>query len=517
MYSVLIADDETIIRQGLHYIIDWETTGFQIIGEVSEGESALSFILEHKPDVVLLDIKMPRLSGLDVAKAARAHHYNGKIIILSGYSDFKYAQEAIRYDIKFYLTKPIDAIELEENMIELRHQLDEEGQSKRSMIQYHEKLRKNILSDLITLNTPLSPNDLSLLDFNYDLYQVVLYEKFSHSLADISYNLPSLLRVTNQNNTDFETITINNYEVVILKGSFVLSQFNRFVARMNSRQMPQKGSPLDSLFLTSGRSVQDIQQLSKSYKEAMLLMERRFFCKPNQHTIDYLDLPNQNLMANNLTEEKLNDYCKQFSTSVQTRNTSTIQNILQALEEDLFYSLGSITEIKLFLADLFIRIKEQITFRYYPDTFDLPGNTQIIEYIQSRYYLYQIINFYQENLGVIISTLNYSSGDTVISDVAAYIKHNYMENLKLETLANIFGYNSSYLGKTFTSKIGINFNAYLDKTRIENAIKLLETTDLKVYEIASKVGYRNTDAFHEKFKKETGYTPAEYKRKFQKN
>ena len=98
MYTYFIADDETKIRQGLRQLIDWEELGFYCVGEASNGEEALAAILEKKPDVALLDIRMPRLSGLEVARLARERNYEGSILILSGYSDFKYAQEAMRYE-----------------------------------------------------------------------------------------------------------------------------------------------------------------------------------------------------------------------------------------------------------------------------------------------------------------------------------------------------------------------------------------------------------------------------------
>lgn len=91
MNTVLIVDDELIIRQGLKCIIEWNEFGFEIIGEASNGKDALDFILQKKPDVVMLDIRIPKLSGLEVAEQARKQGYQGKIIILSGFSDFKYA------------------------------------------------------------------------------------------------------------------------------------------------------------------------------------------------------------------------------------------------------------------------------------------------------------------------------------------------------------------------------------------------------------------------------------------
>ena len=114
METVLIADDEKNIREGIKCIIDWEALGFTVCGEAANGEEALKQINEMHPGLVLLDIKMPKLSGLEVVENAREQGYNGKFIILSGFSDFKFAQTAIRLGVDNYITKPIDEDELAE-------------------------------------------------------------------------------------------------------------------------------------------------------------------------------------------------------------------------------------------------------------------------------------------------------------------------------------------------------------------------------------------------------------------
>ena len=112
METVLIADDEVNIREGLKIIIDWNELGFEICGEAANGEEALSAILEKNPSLVLLDIRMPKMYGTDLIRIARERGYKGRFIILSGYSDFTDAQAAIRYGVDFYITKPIDEDEL---------------------------------------------------------------------------------------------------------------------------------------------------------------------------------------------------------------------------------------------------------------------------------------------------------------------------------------------------------------------------------------------------------------------
>ena len=146
MNTVFIADDELIIRQGIKCIIDWEQLGFEIIGEASNGEDALNFILSKKPDLVLMDIRMPKMLGLEVVENARKRGFNGKVIILSGYTDFKYAQAAIKNGVDYYLTKPIDEDELYETVSAISSQINKEAKEEETLSNYRDKAKGMILS-----------------------------------------------------------------------------------------------------------------------------------------------------------------------------------------------------------------------------------------------------------------------------------------------------------------------------------------------------------------------------------
>ena len=114
---------------------------------------------------------------------------------------------------------------------------------------------------------------------------------------------------------------------------------------------------------------------------------------------------------------------------------------------------------------------------------------------------------------MIMSAIGNSSRDSVLDDIIYYIDHNFQTNIKLETIAPLFGYNSAYLGKIFNKTVGESFNSYVDHVRINYSKELLLQNKLKVYEIAEQVGYKNVDYFHKKFKKYVGESPAEYRKK----
>lgn len=156
---------------------------------------------------------------------------------------------------------------------------------------------------------------------------------------------------------------------------------------------------------------------------------------------------------------------------------------------------------------------KQMTLHLFPNS-DIPfaHNSSIIELIEGKYYLYEILAYFSEQFEMIIRTIGNNSSDSIFDDIIFYINHNFSKPLKLETLAPLFGYNSSYLGKLFSQKTGTSFNSYLDSVRITEAAKLLKDTNLKVYEISAQVGYKNVDYFHQKFKKIKNVSPAEFRK-----
>lgn len=512
MYNVLIADDEAIIREGLKCIVDWHDLGFVIEGEASNGADALTFMETKNPDVVLLDIRMPKMLGLESIKLARKHGFSGKVIILSGYSDFKYAQEAITCGVEHYLTKPVDEDELEEILISLKKELDKTHALEDTTEHFKLKARETVIRDVITGNFKMNSSTLNELGLSANIFQIVVYEKFSHAQNDAAYRFSDLLRVTNHDFHSFDSITIAYKEVVLLKGSYAIQKFNDFLERYNRETRPQKDSPLDTLFLAYGHCVSSIEEIRDSYKEALTLLDHRFFCEQAQHTLGYMDLPHYEDEPFLIDTPVLNYYAETLTGYIQSFNRNMLAQTLHELEANLYQCKDSISAIKLFLADLYLQIKETIHHLYHTMDIPFPSNSSIIKFMESRFYLYEIILFFTEQFETIMNSIGTSSKDSVLDDIIHYIEFNYASNITLENIAPLFGYNSSYLGKIFSKKMGENFNSYIDHIRIEHSKKLLRSKSLKVYQVAESVGYRNVDYFHIKFKKYVGQSPAEYRK-----
>lgn len=518
MYSVLIADDEKIIRKGLCSLIDWESLGYEIIGEAANGREVLTFIEKQPPDVVMIDIRMPNLHGLEAIKRAREAGYQGQFIILSGYSDFSYAQDAIRYGVRSYLTKPVDEEELIGILEKLRTELDEERGRDSSNQLYQEKAKLTILQDYLAGEIGYEELNLSDLGLTENAYQVILYEKYSYNLSDISYDFSDLLRVSNHSQEFYEYLTIRNQHVILLKGTHAIERFHEILSRYDAELPPQKNSPLDTIFISCGRIVNDETELPQSYADACMLLGKRFFCDQYQHVINYegpYSFTKEGGGVNSEHNNLLDNYVKSLLDHIQAYNRNRIAETLHELEQELYSAPIGVQEQKDLLVDLYLQIKEKISYLYRSQNIPFIPNSTAINRILQSYYLYEIIAFLSEQFEMIMSSIGYSSRESIINDIVYYIEHNYAENITLENIAPLFGYNSSYLGKIFSKKMGINFNTYLDNIRIEHSKELLKKNKLQVYKIAELVGYRNVDYFHIKFKKSTGISPAEYRKQNQ--
>ncbi len=514
METLFIADDEKAIRDGLKYIIDWNAYGFSLCGEAGNGEDALRGLTSLNPSLALLDVRMPKMLGTEVIKRARENGFTGKCIILSGYSDFSYAREAIENGVSFYITKPLDEDELTAAVKKIRQELSVQEEQSSHLNSLKSRAKEVILKDLVHGTcAPLSEKDLDFLHLNDTCYQIVISERF-HKNQESPYEFADLLKLSRGESKCYELFKEDQREIILFKGTYGQHRLADILEHYDEET--QEGSPLGSLFLTYGAPVTRIEDLPASYAQAKALLNRHFFCPKEQHYMGYEDLPAENQLPNcpldyslvELYGAKLRDY-------IQIYNHQQVADTLQTVKDYLIQTTSNISDIQMFLNDLYWQMKENI-IRVYPNAeIDFPSASKVMLYIGHANYLYEIIRFLSEQCNLIMDATGNPNRDTILEDVLYYIKNNYATNIKLESLAPLFGYNSAYLGKIFHKAVGQSFNTYLDQLRIEASKKMLENADLKVYEISDQIGYKNVDYFHKKFKKYVGKSPAEYRKSFE--
>ncbi len=506
--NVLIADDEDIVREGLKHVIDWNGLGFCICGEASDGDEALEKLAAYQPDLTLLDVRMPAMNGTDLIRQARERGFAGEFIFLSGYSDFSYAQTALQYGASFYLTKPINEEELEAAVIAVKDKILRSREKEKSFSQYIRKAKAPILQDLLLGKGISEAIQCTELGLAAPVYQVAVY--CGYTPFHVAYDFAELLRVANRDNMAFEELSLDSKNVILLKGAYALDKFRSCLSHYACGA--QKGSPLDTIFIAYGRTVSALEDIWLSYQDCRQLMQRRFYCAPNQHVLSPEALSHPPLLGQPLGGESLALYRNLFLDGILSKKRSLLSETLIQLEDFLRQGQEDPGKVRHFLIDIFLQVKQSVISRYPCSAIPLPPNASVIGLIEKKNYLYEIIQYFREQLDMILRAVGGSSNDMVFNDIVDYIDHNHGSSLKLEDLASLFGYNPSYLGKLFTKKMGKSFNAYLDETRIHHAAELLRTTDLKIYEVAARTGYSNVNYFYQKFHSVMSVSPSEYKR-----
>ncbi|BCZ44167.1 DNA-binding response regulator [Clostridium gelidum] len=503
MLNVLIVDDEPNVRRGLRKIVPWEENGFQVCGEGQDAEDGFDKIMNLNPDIVLIDIKLPGKLGTDVIKEAREAGFTGKFIIVSGYSNFEYAKTGIKYGVKSYILKPIDEDELLDIVLELKTEIDNEKVWKinKELLKYNEI--KNIIldeNDDIEENNPIKEGY-----YKHENFQIALIAD-----VDIEGNrikLETLVKKQLYNYNDIDIIKLERVILILFK-DFNSNRTNRIIIELKSK-LEEKLK--EQVFITLGNEVDNINKIKFSYREAKQLMEKRF-----------LFLERGIISCENI-QENSNDNSTDFNVIISKIYSYFDINDIEKLNlefrniEELFIQRNYLEEqIKVMIIKIFLDLKQKLINDYDSSEISIISNEEIIENIYSKISLKSTIDYLMEKFTYISEQIGTTSSDNIIKRVINYMNKNYYKDLKLETLAEIFNYNSAYLGKLFKSIVGENFNTYLDKVRIEKAKTLLVEEKLKVYQVCEKVGYKNIDYFHSKFKKYVGTSPLNYKKQYDK-
>jgi len=527
METVLIADDEENIREGIKLIIDWEELGFEIAGDASNGEEALSAIKKLNPSLVVMDMQMPKIHGIDVIKMARQQGYEGYFIILSGYSDFSYARDAIRNNVTNYITKPVDEDELYDTVKKIKEQIDRLSKEGGRLGKIRKKARGVVVNELL-LGTYFEEDnkevDEELLDelgnmkLLYPQYQVLIHETYHTGSERKDYRLPDILP-TFLDDGSYEITTIDRDECVLLKGRAAVSRFEDFILHYEKAPI-ESDSPLDAIFIALGEKVDSPDKIAASYESAKKLAGRRFFCDYGEHFVREEDLLNVDGSKTNLEKEdnfldksRQKDIAGSIINAVVSGNRNAMINELVNLSDYVKNSGEGSSDVCLYLTEILLQIKDRLSKQYVglSDLFDTHAG--IIEFVEGRFYLYEIIQYMTDILDEAIKRLHDRQGsENVIADIISYTERNYMQPLTLEDLALNFGYNSGYLGRLFTKTTGTGYNYYLNECRIKKAKELLLEGKYKVYEVAQLVGYSDVDYFGKKFRKHAGMTPQEFKK-----
>ena len=505
MYKVLIVDDEPIIREGLKTLISWEDHGFRVCGEAVNGRDGLNKTIELNPDLVIVDIKMPGIDGLQMINELRNRNVKCRFIILSGYSEFNYAQKAIELGIDYYVLKPIDKKELAEKVAKVNISLTNDKKDRDTSVISKEEVLVKIIKNKISIEELKSTIQRYGLDLSWRTYQVALVcpERGENGTENV------LVKLKREIDT-FLASSYGGYSYFIDEAVGLILKEVNFTAGSSALKMLQKRLKTQlgiSTIIAVGKLVEDIVDLEKSLSYAEAILSRRFVFYGSDVILDSVGVGETEDSTGVAEQDKLTE---EIYMAIDINGTERITELLSRKLDSIKKTSCSEEDIKA----SYMQICGSIINRILMNNKDLRDNPVINQEFLGDIYksksLKELNEIVTEKLKEISEELDKARPDSIINKIIDYINRNYSSDIKLDSIANIFNYSSSYLGKMFKSYTGESFNSCVEKVRIEKAKEFLDE-GYKVYQVSEMVGYHDKDYFVGKFKKSVGVPPISYK------
>ncbi len=474
-YKVIVVDDEVTIRNGIAKFINRFSDDFDVVGVLEDGRNAIDYLAAHHTDLVISDIKMSNIDGIELSNYIHEHFPCTKIIVLSGYSDFDYAQQLMKSGVSLYLLKPIGKAKLLDALSEIKQQLDERVHTAKQIEKY---------SSLV--------NELNRIFF-VDLIFGECMNEISpiHQMALSRFNNPedkycSILKIRRSPMLDEYLKCSENSAYSFISSFFALNDEENFCTYLD-----------DDLFVVVSNN-DNINFLVDAFKTWSM------------------DTCKMDISASVVYSCKGLLNLKQYSSDDSVRDVFLNDDVItvQRLKLIVSYICYHMTDEATSLFSLFFSKSNLSISDIFSLLCDKIGNSYHIE--PSKY----VSIAGNSNEGCIEAfkifindyyVMSKGKNDLIIK-IKTYISQNYMNNISLEVLSKIIYMHPAYLSYFFKQETGINFSDYLFDVRMLNATKLLRENKYKINEISRLVGYSNYRYFLKQFKKYSSYTPQAYRK-----
>lgn len=503
MLRLLIADDEKIIRETISTFINWEELGISVVSLCKDGIEAWQSIIDDYPDIVMTDIKMPGMSGLELLARAREADADAEFIILSGYSDFAYAQQAMKYGVRHYLLKPCN----EQEIIDVMKEVAESCRQKRFRKQRSEQqqilsahMKQSVIRNVL-LEALASREDLDQLFHMYDPYV---------SLDDSGYELCFFYFVEEPNLTD------------------CLKLLYRFFSELSGDGQPAVcpnlvyvRNTLIVFFETPPDSCQAFDAFAAGLQSDPALFRVEFQRSSFSSLRELLHLLLKKVMRYETVY--LIDGTEKIATKNLNRILSGTQECLRCITPqtrigdspivrlfDILRCIDDPATLKTILADMLLNQAPETACGRSPISL-----TEFLMEISELNDCFQILALFEKSCPRLLLSSDQapSRQKDFIGKTLQYIDQNLSDsNLSLKSIAkNYLFMNVDYVSKQFMKQTGIKFSTYLANARIEKAKQLLLDSSNSIYTVAEEVGFgNNPQYFSQIFKKSTGMTPTAY-------
>ena len=535
MYRILLVDDEILVRDAIKENIDWKGMDCELVGDCENGKEAAEFVKEHPVDIVLTDILMPYMDGMELSNFLHDNYPEIVIVIFSGFGEFEYAKKAIQYGVSEYLLKPVTAMELTGVIEKMKKKVEQQRLEKSKMdalAQNSEEYRKNKqiirsknIEALVNCTTDVNASIERLAEMGIDIsaasYRVAIFDIDLYSgmyQLDTEKRQESALMAFVLFNISDEIVTREEAGIAYQEGNnrvgilFPEKWSRNFTSRTKEicHEIQEKTKEVMGFDVSMGigKWVKKPEELIQSHDMAAQTLQYRYLLGGNL----LIDMEEQHPVQ----EIAIEDDLAELKEAMKTGQKEQVYQILIKIEDSIRQALMEKSRACMYLQQV-IRTMDNACEDVSADMDRIrEDRDELLRQITDQKFFEdacKVVQKHTDRIFEILSELNTSSSKRQARLAIDYIQKNYMDpDLSLNSICSYLNISTSYFSTIFKDETGETFTEVLIRTRMEKAKELLENTTLKNYEIAEKVGFSDPHYFGISFKKMTGCTPTEYAR-----
>lgn len=525
-YKVLLVDDEEEVMDVIEHKIDWEQCGFTVIGRAQNGLKALEIAEKMQPDVVITDIKMPYMDGMELSRRLKKENPGIRIMILTGFDEFEYAKEAVHLEIEEYVLKPVNAEELSNCMIRVKESLDRERDEKLNiqiLEQYYMEslkvLQSNLMCSLIEGRVPDEDIDKFLNDYQLLLrgpvYCCVVFHVSQSHVSD-GMTVP-LLTMSVQREAKEKFKDNWKSEIFTYLGNVVM------IAELKSDEDVSRLTDDCDWFckwaerflgcvLTAGigKPCEELSAISVSYESAREAVSYRVLYGAG-HSINIGDIaPKGQDLSMQIEDIQMNDLFKAIHLGVREDIENAVMVMMKQLRDNAktvtqynFAALEMVGHLYRFCANNYMKFEQYIG--------DVKNPYEAVSQMDDSTFANWIVHV-ALSISEELKNARTSSLRCLITEAKNIVRDDYADSdLSLDAVCTRLGVSNSYFSSVFKKETGQSFISYLTEYRMQRALRLLLETNEKSYEIAEHVGYVDANYFSYVFKRQYGMSPAKYR------
>lgn len=491
MIKMILADDEPVITRGIRKLIDWEQLGIRIVGEYDDGKSAFAAILREQPEIALLDISMPGMSGVDIIRECHGLQCKTQIIFISGFQEFEYAKAALDYGASDYLLKPV-----------IREEL----------LKAIEKCVKTDTAPTVVYKGNIEFSE-KLADRNMIYMPVCIYPVFVHSENEqirhlIHFSLLSFLEEYFEEHKDGIVFQKENRIVVVLQKT----REENVVEELDKIKEGAENATGFQVLLIRGDEIRSMQEIPEMFEKCVEKEGYLFFADQMKYSVISW---NEDPFPGRVEFQNTEAVKKAIAEGILAHQREGVREEMDRYRQVVCRLARGRKEDALFYYCTMIQSLEEVLKSKGVSAF-FPENQELLERGRNSGSFTELEKLFRD---VVYETYD-GLGEAVtqndkkdINKALDYIEMHYAEGLSLNVLAEEVHMNPYYFSSFFKKSTGKNFKDYVNQIRLKHAVTLLLDTDKKVYEIAMDVGFGDARAFNDTFQKTYGETPAGYRKK----